>query len=223
MKKLIVFTFLHILLNSAYGQSFLKVRSNLFKFGVPSSDYKLGLGIGHERLVLDKSFIKILLGQDIDYKHTSFNFYDGGLGGGDFIYGNINFLNGQLNVKTRIGKRLFYELGLFSSLSLIKKITKGGVTITQTCGAVPPSQTPICPDPINKSITNESSYFGSLDFGPLLGIGYTFKDYKFILDGQFGLKNIISLQYSQLTTIQFNLSVAKSINFKLRELKFNKL
>ena len=118
----------------------------------------------------------------------------------------INFLNAQLNTKVRIGKEFFFETGLYSSISLVKKITKGG-TITTTRCILPINQAPACPPPVGGEITDESDDFGSVDFGGLLGIGYTYKDYKIILDGQFGLKSIVNLPYSQLTTIQFNLNM----------------
>ena len=209
MKKLFLLSFLFFSLHPISGQSFLKVRSNIFKFDEPSSQYKLGFGIGHERFILDKTKIKVLFGQNLDYKHSTFDYYDGGLGAGKSVFGTINFINAQLDIKARIGKKLFFETGLFSSLSLMKKITKGGTTTTSSCLGSP-NQT-VCPGPVDRPISNESDDFAPLDYGVLLGIGYTYKDYKIITDAQWGFNNIINLKYSQLATVQFNLSVLMPI------------
>lgn len=205
MKKLFSLFLIFVSLNNVQGQSFLKVRNNIFKFGIDSSQYKLGFGVGHERILIDKSVIKILFGQDLDYKRGTFNYYDGGVESGKLVFGNINFLNAQLNAKIRMGKEFFFETGLYSSVSLIKKITNGGTVTTTRC-LLPINQAQACPPPVGGEINDESNDFGSIDFGGLLGIGYTYMDYKIILDGQFGLKSIVNLPYSQLTTIQFNLN-----------------
>ena len=168
-------------------------------------------------MVIGEPFVKILFAQALDFKNSSFSYYDGGHGGGTNVFGNINFLNAQLDAKARIGKQFFLETGLFTSVSLLKKITKGGTISTRACFP-PPNQIPVpaCPPPVYGEITDESDDFGSIDFGGLLGIGCAYKDYKIILDGQFGLNNIVNLRFSQLTTIQFNLSVLKPLKLRTK-------
>lgn len=208
MKNTVVLFFLFFTLsfNTIYSQSFIKIRVNAFNlYDTYTSDFKIGLGIGHEKITLNRSWFKLIIGQNLDFKHTNISYYKGGLGAGSTTMGNINFLNAQLDVKTRFGKQFFVETGVYSSLSLLKKITKGQV-IASGCVYNPPNST-ICQNGLISPITNQASDFNAFDGGVLLGLGYTYQNLTFIIDGQLGLFKILESKYNNLKSEQINLSL----------------
>ena len=220
MKKIILLLiFVLLFLSPIYSQSFLSFRTNLFSFSHTyyTSDYnnaKVGFGISHKNYFRNQSKVKIILSESLDYKHTNFIYDEGGVGGGKSTKGNIYFLNVQMDARARVGGKIFGELGIFTAYSLVKKITNGQVNVSRNCSFAPPGVN--CIPQSFFEITDESKDFSPLDYGLIVGIGYLYKDLTFILDGQLGLHQIVSLRDYQLKSRQINVSVT----FPLKKLKF---
>ncbi len=222
MKKLTLLLILVLAFSSPiYSQSFLSFRTNLFSFTRTyyTPDYikaKVGFGIGHKiNFANDKKF-KIIMSENLDFKHTDFTYFEGGLGGGNTSEGNINFLNAQVDFRARIGKKIFGEAGFYSSYSLLKKITKGKVTTTRRCSPASPTQQPICYPTTYQEITDQNKDFSPFDFGLVVGTGFTFRDLTILLDGQLGFYKILDVRYDEFKSRQLNLSII----FPLKKLKF---
>jgi Outer membrane protein beta-barrel domain len=206
MKKIILVALVLLFFNVTYSQSFLNVKVNTFRFNDYSSNLKIGLGIGHKNYLSNHKWVKLIMSESLDFKHTSFTYFEGGLGGGSSTEGNINFLNAQVDFRSRIGKNFFGEAGFYTSYSILKKITKGQVTSTQRCSFVPPGQQPICYPPSITEITNQSKDFSPFDFGLVVGVGYSFGDLTVVMDGQLGFYKILEARYNEFKSEQINLS-----------------
>jgi hypothetical protein len=220
MKKLTLLLILVLpFLSPIYSQSFISFRTNLFSFSSTdyTSDYnkaKVGFGIGHKNYFRNESRVKIILSENLDYKQTDFYYTQGSLAGGYSTKGNIHFLNAQVDLRARVGGKIFGELGIFTAYSLVKKITNGQVNVSRNCSLTPPGVN--CIPQSYFEITDESKDFSPLDYGLIVGIGYSFKDLTFVLDGQLGLHQIMNLRDYQFKSRQINLSVT----FPLKKLKF---
>ena len=220
MKKLTLLLILVLpFLSPIYSQSSLSFRTNLFSFSRTyyTPDYikaKVGFGIGHKNYFRNESKVRIILSENLDYKHTDFYYNEGGVAGGKSTKGNIYFLNVQVDARARVGGKIFGELGIFTAYSLVKKITNGQVNVSRNCSFAPPGVN--CIPQSYFEITDESKDFSPFDYGLIVGIGYLYKDLTFILDGQLGLHQIVNLRDYQFKSRQINLSVI----FPLKKLKF---
>ncbi len=137
------------------------------------------------------------------------------MGGGKSTKGNIHFLNAQVDLRARVGKKIFGELGVFTAYSLYKKITNGQVNVSRNCSSAPSGVN--CVPQSYFEITDQNKDFSPFDYGLIVGIGYLYKDLTFILDGQLGLHQIVNLRRDyQFKSRQINLSVI----FPIKKLKF---
>ena len=215
MKKLTLLLILFLpFLNSIYSQSFFNVKINAFRFNDDNSKAKVGFGIGHQTYLCNKEFVKIIMSESLDFKRTNFIYFNGGLAGGSSTKGIINFVNAQVDFRTRVGKTIFGEAGFYGSYSLLKKITNGQVNVSRNCSLAPSGVN--CTPQTYSEITTQNKDFNPFDYGLIVGIGYPFKDFTVVLDGQLGLYKIVNLRDYQFKSRQINVS----ITFPLRKLKF---
>jgi hypothetical protein len=207
MKKILFTLLCCVHLNAIFGQSFLKISTNKSYF----NDYypeqaKFGFGLGVQTHVFKHKWMKLILEEDIDFRRINFSYYRGGLGGGTTTSGTIKFSNLKINARTRLGKRFFGDLGIFSAYSLGKKITSGQVYEGNGCTIILPATT--CTGySMTKRITNEAKEFSNFDWGFLIGTGFTWKKITVELDFQGGKNTIVNARYFDYHTRQLNLSL----------------
>ena len=191
-----------------FGQSFLKTGVNLSRLynGLfnPREEASPALTIGHQVYLLQAEDLKIVLGDCIDYKRLFYYYYNGGLGGGTSYSGYVHLVNLELDLRLRMGRKLFGEVGAFSSYALLKKYSNQKASFSQTC-FLPPTGG-VCP-PVTYKPSPYVDDFKRFDFGVLLGIGYHLEKIILTFDYQLGVIPILDLgRNSTYATDQFNFS-----------------
>ena len=191
-----------------FGQSFLKTGINLSRlynglFNAREEAYP-ALNIGHQVYLLKAEDLKIVLGEGIDYKRLFYYYYNGGLGAGTTYSGDVHLVNLELDLRLRMGRKLFGELGVFTSYALLKKYSNQKASFSQAC-FLPPTGG-VCP-PITYKPSPYVDDFKRFDFGVLLGIGYHLDKIILTLDYQLGVIPILDLGQSSIYSAdQFNFS-----------------
>ena len=148
--------------------------------------------------------LKIVLGEGIDYKRLFYYYYNGGLGAGTTYSGDVHLVNLELDLRLRMGRKLFGELGTFTSYALLKKYSNQKASFSQSC-FLPPTGG-VCPPVTNKPSPYVDD-FKRFNFGVLLGIGCHLEKIILTFDYQLGVTPIFDLGRSTTyATEQFNLS-----------------
>lgn len=203
MRKKIIIILLKIslLAQPVFGQSFLKMSVNTFKFNDYQNGFNLGLGIGHQIYLYKFKSFTAVLNENMDINRSDFYYYDGGLGAGTSNRGHVRFVNLNLDFRIRYGKKLFAEIGGFYSLALSKKIKNEQSIYSQYCG-FPGTN---CPQP--RTVPFDDQIKRS-DYGLLMGAGGQIKGIVLSLDYQYGLLNIVDLIHTTFSSRQINLNAA---------------
>jgi hypothetical protein len=215
MKKSLLFLVGCFFVMPLFGQSLMK--SSLIYSGAISTvgqnvNPYLGVSVGHQHYLLSGKIFNILMGENLEYKKAGFTYFNGGIGNGTVTNGDINFINLKVDARTRIGKKIFFDFGLYAAYSLSNWISNGKAFSEQNC--YPPSGIILCPDSKKEEVINN---FSNLDYGILYGIGFHYKKIIVNFDIQGGLAKVVSINRSIVTLQQINLSVAFPFSFKKKE------
>lgn len=210
MKKWILIICICLFIVPVFGQSFLKTGTNLSTLTSCTfclkEGFKSGLTIGHQIYLLQFKDLKVIFGDAIDYKRMSYNYYKGGKGAGTTNRGNFNQVNLELDLRLRLGKKLFTEFGSFTSYSFLKKFDHQKSSYSQGCLFPPPIG--ICPPVTNQPVPFEDE-FKRFELGILLGIGYQYEKIILMLDYQGGILPILIASNPLIyLTGQFNFNIA---------------
>ncbi len=211
MKTFALTIIVFLFFSPIFGQSFLKTSINNSRLYsclfCQREGSKFAFSVGHQIYLLRMDDIKLILGDGIDYKRLHYSYYNGGNGGGTTHKGDLDQINVELDLRLRKGKKLFGEIGVFTSYSFVKRFSNKTVSVYQVC-FLPPSGG-VCP-PITITPSSFKDNFKPFDYGLLLGMGYHLKKIILALDYQLGIKHIFydSGYHTDSAIDQFNLSCA---------------
>lgn len=191
MKKLIIFILLYFFLNSTHGQSFLGIHANSLQSnsGRNNLGSKIGFGLRHEKSYFNGKYLKLIWAEILEYKRINTQYETTGLYPHSYtqVTGTLHLLDAQLEGKIRTNTRLFAEMGVFTSFSLVKKLT--------------PSE-----------ISRYKSDFNIFNGGYLVGSGYHFSKITVLINTQMGMFSILKNGYKANKTRQMNLCFIKSLS-----------